>query len=299
MANITTTLASAFIPEIWAANALQTLKANTVFARLVNRDYSDAIARHGDIINISERGALIVSTKAADTAVTLQTPNSANKQVTVVHKYVAFLVEDIAEAQANQSVMDGYVMDGMKVIGEDIDAALAGLYSGFSATPIDGVTGGLAVADIVEGDRVLNAAKIPTSDRSIVWGADAQAELLQMDQFTNAQNAPQNATALQNATLGRKYGFNHYMDQQVVETGGEVKNIAFHKDAMTLVTRRLPDPPSDSGVRSATMVEDGIGIRVLYGYNMSHMGMQVNLDIVYGAAELRDNHAVVIASTDS
>lgn len=298
MANITTTEAAVFIPEIWAARALGYLKSNTVMARLVNRRYQDAIANAGDIVNIQERGALTVSTKAANTAVTLQTPSGTNKQVTMVHKYISFLVEDIAEAQANQSVIGGYIEDGVKKIAEDVDAALLALYTGFSATPIDGVTGGLAVADITEADRVLNAAKVPSMDRAIAWGPDAQAELLQIAQFTSANEAPANATALENATLGRKFGFNNVMDQNTVETGGEVKNLAFHRDAIALVTRRLPDPPADSGARAATFSEDGFAVRVLWGYNMSHMGVQVNIDLLYGAAELRDNHAVVIRSAD-
>jgi len=45
-------------------------------------------------------------------------------------------------------------------------------------------------------------------------------------------------------------------------------------------------------------VEDNIAIRVLWGYSMADIGVQVVIDLVYGAAELRDNHAVVIRSSE-
>ena len=286
-----------FIPEIWAAQALGYLKANTVMLNLVNRQYEDEIAQEGDTINIPVRGSLTVQTKSAGGTFSPESPTGTTVQATTTHKYVSFIVEDVAQAQARPDIIGGYIEDGIKLIGEAIDAALLALYSGFSATPID-ATAGIGVDAITEGRRLLNAAKVPQNDRVIVWHEDAEAELLQLAQFTNAQNDPANATALQLAMLGRKYGFGHYMDQQVVTTGGEAKNLAFHRDAMTLATRRLPDPPANVGVRAATMTEDGVGIRVLWGYNMSYGGVQVNIEILYAVAELRDNHAVVIRSTE-
>lgn len=301
MANITTTEAANFIPEIWAASALGALKANTVMARLVNRNYEDAVARFGDIVHVPKRGALSVNNKTANTAVTLQTPSASVVDVTLnKHKEISFLVEDIAAAQANQNVIEGYVMDGVLKMAEQVDSDLLALYSGFSTTPVDGRTGsgGIVAATITEARRLLNSAKVPLEGRNIVWHEDAEKELLALGQFTNAQYDPANASALSEATLGRKYGFMHYMDQQVVTASSECKNIAFHRDAMTLVMRPLPPVPGGLGANSITMQEDGFSIRVTYSYNPSYLGVQVTLDILYGVAELRDEFAVVIRSTE-
>ncbi|MGB5050247.1 MAG: P22 phage major capsid protein family protein [Caldilineaceae bacterium] len=286
-----------FIPEIWAAQALGYLKANTVMLNLVNHDYANEIAKDGDTINVSTRGNLTVRTKAAGTQVTSDSPTGGTRAITVSHKYISFVVEDLAEAQARPDLIDGYIGDGIAMIGEDIDQSLLNLYSGFSATPIDATTG-IGADDVTEARRLLNAAKAPQQNRHIVWHEDAEKELLGLAQFTNAQNDPANATALQLATLGRKFGFGHYMDQQVVTAASECKNLAFHRDAMAFVSRRLPDPPANVGVRAATMVEDKIALRVLWGYSMADIGVQVIIDLVYGAAELRDSHAVVIRSTE-
>lgn len=301
MANITVTEASAFIPEVWAASALGALKANTVMARLINRNYSAAIANFGDIVNVPKRGALSVNDKAANTQITLQTPSGSTSQVTLnKYKEVSFLVEDVAAAQSNQDIIDGYVSDGMKALAEQIDSDILALYSGFSTTPIDARTGsgGIVVASITEARRLLNSAKAPLSDRHIVWHEDAEKELLSLGQFTNAQYDPSNANALQEASLGRKYGFNHYMDQQVKVASSECKNIAFHRDAMTMAVRPLPAPPAETGVRSSVMTEDGFSIRVMWQYSLKDKGMIVSLDCLYGVAELRDEFAVVLRSSE-
>lgn len=301
MANIrASTEAAAFIPEIWAATALGALKANTVMARLVNRNFESEVAQRGDTVNVPVRGTLSVNDKAENTAVTLQTPSATTKQVILnKHKEISFLVEDIARAQANQNIIQGYIEDGMIAIAEQIDSDLLALYSGFSTTPIDatGGSGGIVAATVTEARRLLNAAKVPMQNRYIVWHEDAEKELLDLEKFTSADFGD-DGSAIREANIGRKYGFSHFMDQQVKVATGECKNLAFHRDAMVLVTRPLPAVPDGMGARSSVMSEDGIGIRVVWSYNPSHLGIQVTLDVLYGVAEYRDPFGVVIRSTE-
>lgn len=297
MANIVASAeAAAFIPEVWAASALGALKANTVMSQLVNRNYEDEVANHGDIVNVPVRGALSVNDKSEDTVVTLQTPTASTVQVTLnKHKEVSFLVEDVARAQANQDILMGYIEDGIIAIAEQIDTDLLALYTGFSTTPID-ATGGIGVDDVVEARRLLNAAKVPMSNRFIVWHEDAEKEILQLEKFTSADYGA--GTAIAEASIGRRFGFGHFMDQNVATATSETKNLAFHRDAMTLAMRPLPQVPNGYGAASSVMQEDNFSIRVTHSYNPSHLGIQVTLDVLYGVAELRDSHAVVIRGTE-
>lgn len=296
MANITVTEAAAFIPEIWAATALGRLRANTVMARLVNRNFDNEVAQFGDVIHIPKRGTLSVNNKVANTVVTLQTPSATTVDITLnKHKEISFLVEDIAKAQSRPDIIQGYIEDAIGALAEQIDSDLLALWSGFSTTAID-ATSGVTPTEIIAARGVLNNAKAPLDNRYIVWHPDAEMELLNIEKFTSAQYDPMNVEALRQANISRKFGFDHYMSQLVVESGGEAKNLAFHRDALVLVTRPLPLVPDGFGARSVVMSEDGVGIRVTWSYNPSHLGIQVTLDILYGVGELRDEFGVVIRS---
>lgn len=305
MTNVTVTEYAGFIPEIWAASALGYLKKNTVMARLVNRNFESQFQGVGDIINVPRRGTLSVNDKAANTGVTLQTPTADTIPLTLnKHKEVSFLVEDIAKAQANQDGIAGYIEDGIAKIAEAVDTDILALYSGFSTTPIDATGGpsdlagvGVRSATVIEANRLLNVAKAPTSPRYIVWHPSAEAEILDKEKFTSSDFGDP-GTAVRDAVVGRKFGFTHLMSQNVPTTGGECKNLAFHPDAIMMAFRPLPPPPEGTGARAVTMSEDGFGVRILYGYNMQYLGLQVTIDVLYGVAEMRDAFGIVIRSTD-
>lgn len=298
MANIGTGELSNSLATIIAAQALGYLKANTVLARLVARDWDNEVAVHGQSIKIPFTGALSVNDKAADTVVTLQAPSDSAVTVTLnKHKEVSFLIEDIGKALARPDYLNAYMQDGMKVLAEQIDTDLAGLYSGFSQT-ID-ATAGLAEVNFRNARKMLNSAKAPLADRYAVLHEDAEYELLGIERFVNRDYAElQGAPAgLVNAFSGRFMGFQVFVDQRIV-TATSQKNLFFHKNAMALVTRPLPPAPAGMGVIQRIMDEDGIGLRVTLSYSADHLGVQVTLDVLYGVAELRDSHGVVVSTAN-
>ena len=63
-------------------------------------------------------------------------------------------------------------------------------------------------------------------------------------------------------------------------------NLAFHRDALALVTRPLALPDSRMGVMSAVVPHEGIGMRVLMQYDINAGGTIVNCDILAGVAVL-------------
>ena len=67
-----------------------------------------------------------------------------------------------------------------------------------------------------------------------------------------------------------------------------------HKNAFCLVTRPLPAPQTGTGVITKVMDEDGVGLRVMISYQHTYGGHMVTIDTLYGVAELRDNHGVVV-----
>ncbi len=296
MANITTTSLGDSIPTIVAAEALGALRANLVLARLINRDFENEVASFGQTVNITRRGALSAAEKAADTAFTPQAPADTYVAVTLnSHWVVPFRMEDIARMLSRPDQFAGYMADAVTVLVEKIEATISALYSGFSQT-ID-ATVGLADSDFREARRLLNAAKAPLTNRAVVLHEDAEYELLGLEKATNSQWAAALGGAAANAWSGRFMGFDVFMDQQIAVAGGQCKNLFFQRDAMVLAMRPMSTVEPGLGAQQVVMTEDGMGVRVTRSYDHDDLAEMVSVDALWGVAEMRDDHGVVV-STD-
>ncbi len=297
MANIGVGELSNSLATIVAADALGALKANAVLARLINRDFDENVASYGQTIDIPFSGALSVNDKAADTVVTLQTPSDTKATVVLnKHKEVSFLIEDIGRAMARPDMLTLYMADGMIALAEQIDIDIAALYSGFSQT-ID-ATAGLGEDDFREGRRLLNAASAPLANRFAVLHEDAEFEMLGIERVVNRDYAESLGSGAADSFSGRFLGFDIFMDQKITIASSEAKNLFFQKNAVVMATRPLPPAPAGSGVAQSVMAEDGIGLRATVSYSADHLGVQVTIDVLYGVAELRDSHGVVVSTTE-
>lgn len=284
------------IPTIVAAEALGYLKANTVLARLVARDWDNEVAQFGQTINIPYGGTLAANDKAAGTAITLNQAADAKYTVTLdKHKEVSFLLEDIGKALARPDWFSIYAEQAMMVMAEKIDADLAALYSGFSQT-ID-ASGGLGEDDFRNARRLLNSAKAPVSKRYAVLHEDAEYEALGIERIVNRDYAESLGSMAADNFVNKFGGFEIFLDQQIV-VATTCKNMLFHKNAMVLASRPLPSAPVGWGVVQSVMAEDGIGLRVTMSYDHDYLGAKFTVDCLYGVAELRDNHGVVVSTAE-
>jgi len=295
MANIGVTEAANFIPEVWANKALRALANYSIFFNLVNRNYDELVATSGDTVHIPVNAALSVNDKAANTGVTLQTPTATKVDVSLdKHKEVSFIVEDIAKAQANQDIMQGYMEDGLLAIAEQVDSDLMALYSGLSENTGTGGTD-IGADTIVDARKLLTDGKAPLTDRRLVISSKDEAALLKVEKFTSSNWVQDAGQAMKDAYLGRRYGFDIFVHQGVKTSGTSpvtTHNLAFHKNAFVLVSRPLPQAPPNTGVLQTVVNYKNFAIRVTYGYDKSQLGMQVTLDCLYGVAELRDAFGV-------
>lgn len=73
-------------------------------------------------------------------------------------------------------------------------------------------------------------------------------------------------------------------------------NLAFHKDAIALVSRPLALPGSALGVRSGIGSYDGLSMRVTMQYDISSQGTIVTLDMLYGVKVIEDDLGCVLLS---
>lgn len=284
------------LPTIVAAETLGALRSNMALLGLVNRDYSNEVAAFGQSVDVGVRGSLSANDKSEGSDVTIQAPTTTKVTVTLnKHKEVTFGEEDITTMLQRPDLMAGYAEDAAIAILEQIEADIAALYSGFSQT-ID-ATAGLGEDDFREAQRLLNSAKAPLAMRSAVLHEDAFYEAQGIERIVNRDYAESLGRVQANNYQGNAFGFDIYMDQNVAVAASQAKNLFMHRNAITLATRpmRRTDLPT---VAQTTMAENGIVIRVTRWYNANALAEQMTLDVLYGMAELRDNHAVVVSTTE-
>ncbi|TKJ37414.1 MAG: hypothetical protein CEE38_07890 [Planctomycetes bacterium B3_Pla] len=282
------TEAAVFIPEIWAQRVLGRLHARCPMVGAVLHDYKDEIAKEGDTVNVQKRGNLTTNDKTPNTTVTLQNPTATTIPVALDnHKEVSFLVEDVAEAQANVDIIDGYTRDGADAIVEDIEALLTAHYADAPAANVitwdsEDVLGTIMSART----KIVVDNKCPDAVKRYLIIKD-MADLVGTTAFTSKEFLDQ--SFVETGTVGMIAGFNTKESGKIVTTTSPtaVHRIALAKEAIALVTRKLPDPPAGVGVKGGTVEQDGIGVRVLIGYSMDYLGLQATIDMLFGSGVLR------------
>ena len=114
---------------------------------------------------------------------------------------------------------------------------------------------------------------------------------MKLGTFHEADKVGDNGTALREASLGRKFGFDTYMDQNVLKDEGEIiQSLAFHKNAFALVTRPLALP--NGAAKAAIVNYDGFGLRVVYGYDITKKTDTISIDMLCGMKTLDASLAV-------
>ena len=274
-------------PEVIAREALMVLRNNAVMANLVHRDYSvEFVAGIGDIITIRKPAKFTAKEFAGD----IEIQNAEENSVTVKmdkHLDVSF---SVTSAQLTMDIEDfsrQLLVPAMQAFQDKIDSYLLGLQSEVTNRVPHTDS---AQNDIVDARKFLTKAAAPLTDRRYVYGSDTEAELLKTDLFTNADKVGDEGTALREASLGRKFGMDFYVDQNADAVS--MSGMAFHKNAFALVTRPLALP---QGAAKAAIVDyDGFGLRVVQGYDINKKTDTISIDMLCGVKTLDKTLAAVI-----
>lgn len=276
-------------PDIIAREALMVLRNNAVMSQLVYRDYSDDfVGAVGDTITVRKPASFTVN-EFTDT-ITVQDATEDSVLVKMdKHLDVSFKVTARQLSMEIGDFSQQLLVPAMQAFADKIDQYLIGLSASVTGK-VNHTTGVIAPADIIAARKILTKNAAPMAGRSLVIGPDAEAELLSSELFAAADKAGDEGAALREASLGRKFGFDIYTDQNVGKTA-----LAFHRNAFALVTRQLALP---MGAQNAAIVNfDGFGLRVVYAYDLATKSDTISIDMLCGVKLLDDKLAAVIADT--
>jgi hypothetical protein len=275
-------------PDIIAREALMVLRNNAVMANLVHRDYSgEFVAGVGDTITI--RKPATFSAKEFNGSIEVQDATEGNVSVKMdKHLDVSFAVTSKELSLDIEDFSRQFLVPAMQAFQDKIDSYLLGLQSDvtnrFNATNV-------IQDDIVDARKYLTSAAAPLTERRFVYGSDTEAKLLKTELFVSAEKVGDEGTALREASLGRKFGMDFYVDQNADAL--PIDAMAFHKNAFALVTRPLALP---QGAAKAAIVDyDGFGLRVVYGYDIKTKTDTISIDMLCGVKTLDANLASVVA----
>src|SRR5579875_884180 len=246
-------LANAIV-KLVAADALPALMGNLVMGILVNRDYEPVLAHAGDTVNVPIPPVLVANNIAEGGTVTPQNPNLGNAQIVLnTHAEATFQIPDVTKALAFPELLKAYMQPAVIAIAELVERDLFGLYSQFTANTAVGTAGtAITEATIDSAETALFAAMVPPSaPKYLVVDSNTYSQIRQIPRFSEYYSAGEaGLKALVEGNVGKMKDFFIFRSQFVPVTGvaqPNTHNLAFTKDAIGLVVRRLPQPLPGTG----------------------------------------------------
>lgn len=291
----TTTTHAEFIPEIWANYALLAFRKYTVMSALVPRFTDDEFGQQGDVFHIPSFADLTVGTRTEGSTMTFEAGDASEQTLTLnTWDYVAFQATDLVQMQANQDIMRLKIDNAMQVLAEKIDRTLLGIYASAGSNLGTGEVA-LDVDDWLDLDKAFNDASVPMGQRIVVMGTKARREYLKNLTQTGASPSvaaihPDAGSALAQAAMPNLYGFQPYLDNQVISTGTTpvvYHNLAFHPSAVVMASRPLKLPEAGRGVEGGYANLDRLSIRVLRSFDHATTVDRISFDVLYGVKVLR------------
>jgi len=303
MPAITSSNVATAIVKLVAADALPALVGNLILGNLVNRDYEPTLAQAGDTVNVPIPPTLVANNIAEGGTVNAQNPNIGNAQIVLnTHVEATFQIPDVTKVLAVPDLLRVYMQPAVIAIAERIETDLLGLYASFTANTPVGIAGTPVTEAVVDrAETALFSAMVPpTQAKYLVVDSNTYSQMRQIPRFSEFQTAGEGGLrALIDGTFGKIKDFFVFRSQFIAKTGSSpitTHNLAFVRDAIGLVIRRLPQPLPGTGAIAEYADLGNFGMRVIMSYRPDTLSQQFTVDVLYGVAALRNNFAVQVNS---
>lgn len=200
------------------ARGLKVLRENCVMPRLVNTDFANVPQGQGDTVNVWLSSALTPSAVAPSaTPVTPQDSSPVKVPITLDQwRKNGFYMTDKEVGDLGEGLKVKQLDEAVKGLANEINAYLLGKYKkvyGIVGTP--GTTPFASdTTAATQARKILNKQLAPLQDRRIVLDPDSEANAVELAKLTTWQNVG-DAKGITDGTIGRKLGFDWFMDQQI------------------------------------------------------------------------------------
>lgn len=234
---------SAFIPEIWSQKLNNMLTKNCVMLQCVNRNYEGEIKNQGDTVKIITPAAVSIST-VTDSAITYSELNPTEADLVIDQKkFFAFKIGDIAQAQANQDIMEAHLQNAKSAIEEVQDSYLLGQHAYVDSNNIVGGTTAVSLdKTTIYSNFVQLALKLKNSNAInnnqkpwVVINPTIESYLLQSTEFISAYNVADET--LREGAIGRIAGMDVLVSTNLTATDSKYYVLAGTNEAITFASQ--------------------------------------------------------------
>ena len=223
----------ALIPQLWAQESLVILENNIIAAALVHRDFSPEVQAFGCVVNTRRPNTFKAARKTDTDCVTDQDAKSTNVAVKLdQHMHTSFVIRDGEESKSFMMLRELYLEPALLSIAQMLDEVILGQTYQF-LTLDDGTpntVGQLGVPatkqTLIAVREKMNTNLVPQMGRNLVMTASTEADLLAVDALIGADKVGDDGTALREASLGKRFGIQHWMDQNTPSVNGAEINDA-------------------------------------------------------------------------
>lgn len=266
MPNITSTTAAKYIAEAWTKEIEKPFYKALYSKDLVTR-YDNMVTRGGTKLNVPFLSSYDARVKAAGTAVTFDANTETEIELSIdKHYYLALLIEDFANVQANYNLQEIYRGAQAEAVARAIDDQILALHGSAGTNISAGAT--LDDADMITVAETLDGVNVPFTDRAGIIHSEQMGDLRNVNKYTAYDQTGQKGVAVSdNPAVAKVYGFDLYVSNNVVEASSLNHNLFFHKKALGLAIQLKP----------TYKMEDSV----------DHIGMKTVLHTIFGVAVLR------------
>lgn len=234
-----------FIPEIWTARLLSSLKKALVIAapEVMNRDYEGEIAEAGDSVTINSVGRPTIGNYIPGTTViSPERLTTAARKLTITEsKYFAFEVDDVDARQAAGNIMPEGMQEAAFGLADVADQFVEAIIR--SGVVSDNALGTVALATANPEDAyddlliplgvALDEKDVPKEGRYAIIPPWVHGRLLRDSRFVSF-GTDQNRQTLTNGLVGAAAGFSIRVSNNLPTiTGDDDSVIAGHPMATT------------------------------------------------------------------
>lgn len=291
---------TADIPLLWGQKINDYFRYNLVLASFFI-DRSDELSDGGSTIYTPNIVALSTAAKTNGSAVTLNNPIQTSVTLAVsTWKESSFLIEDREMAQLKKSyyLQDKLAKGGAWEVAQDLEDALAALFTGVSTNVLGTGTANVADSSLLAAIAILETAGVPgVYSGDVAWIFHPNTFYRQVGSVDKLTLWTNTNTEMPRAKAPTRslYSIPVIVSPAVpVGTGavgdnGARLNLLAHKDTLHWAKMSMPVKAEKGFIGSE-------GVRVQQSYVHEYLGELITIDMCYGVIENRDTSAVKIRS---